>query len=56
MANNVPTEPSESKAKRKELTTIGFIIVVLFPLLFAGIFGIYGFCIWMYNMFSSVHS
>lgn len=56
MTNNVPSGANEKPSKSNELSIFGLSVFVILPLLFAGLFGAYGFIIWMINLFGPVHS
>jgi nitrate reductase NapE len=48
------SSPNKSKIKKAELKALGFIILVLFPMLTIFSIGAYGFIIWMIQAFGGV--
>ncbi|MCL1037191.1 periplasmic nitrate reductase, NapE protein [Shewanella corallii] len=54
MATNTPSEGTEDQVKTSELKALGFIVVVLFPLLAVGFVGFYGLCVFLYNTFGGM--
>ncbi|MGI2258012.1 periplasmic nitrate reductase, NapE protein [Shewanella sp. GXUN23E] len=54
MATNTPSEHTEEQVKSSELTALGFIVVVLFPLLAVGFIGFYGLCVFLYDTFGGM--
>lgn len=56
MARNTSSEVNDddNTVKRNEYTAFGFIVIVLFPVLASGLFGLYGLCVWLYNTFGGM--
>ncbi|ACA87788.1 trimethylamine N-oxide reductase system, TorE protein [Shewanella woodyi ATCC 51908] len=55
MADHLPTE-TPAEVKSKELKALGFIIVLLFPILTISGIGAYGLIIWIIQAFAGVAS